>query len=384
MSPEETERACVVADALVREARARVGESRESLTAAWADIVDERLDRRIILGLQKLVLDACELSQGVEIDAAAYRRELFTTAAATRHALPDGETLDRDAVVRTVAERLGITPEALEQGLFSDLRDSDTLVRAPSVDGKAFVIEHPREQAKAALLRATRATCTVRSRDAAVVRAFFRTLKFHKLLFEIEATGEGAFVVRVDGPFSLFESVTKYGLGFAMLLPALEQLEEFSVEADVAWGKERTPLVLKLSGGTGASGAAESADRVSDDVQKLLEGLVPLCKAAGVKCSLSAELVSLPGAGLVVPDLVLKRGKKRVFVELLGFWNRDAVWKRVELVEAGLGERIVFCASERLRVKEEVLEGDLASLYVWKGVPQARKVMDRVLRLLDR
>lgn len=384
-SAEETEHALVLAEGLVREARARVGESRESLVSAWADLGDGRLDRRIVLGLQKLVLDACELSQGAVVDAALYRRELFTAAATARRDLGEGETLDRDRILREVAARLELTPDALEQGLFSDLRDADTLVRGPSLDGATIVAEHPRAQAQAALLRATRAVCTVRSCDAAAVRAFFRTLKFHKLLFEIEATGEGAFVVRVDGPFSLFESVTKYGLGFAMLLPALEKLEAFSVEADVAWGKERTPLVLKLSGGVGASAASDvSSTRVSDEVEKLYAALVPLCKAAGVKCSLSAELVSLPGAGLVVPDLVVKRGKKKVFVELLGFWSRDAVWKRVELVEAGLGERVVFCASERLRVKEEILEGDLASLYVWKGVPQPRKVMDRVLRLLER
>lgn len=382
LTDDETARARVLAEGLVLAARAHVGESRESLTAAWTDLGDEKLDRRIVTGLQKLVLDACELSQAADVDAVAYRRELFTAAAAARRALAEGEILDRGTVIRDVAAQMTIAPEALEQGLFSDLRDADTLVRAPSLPGASFVDVFPREMAKAALLRATHVTCTVRSKDAGAVRAFFRTLKFHRLLFEVEAQGEGTFVVRVSGPFSLFESVTKYGLGFAMLLPALDMVEAFELEAEIAWGKERTPLVMKLAGGTGLG--ASVAPPVADDVAKLRAALVPLCKEAGATCTLCAELVSLPGAGLVIPDLLVKRGKKKVFVELLGFWSRDAVWKRVELVEAGLGERIVFCASERLRVREEILESDAASLYVWKGVPQARKVMDRVLRLLDR
>ena len=199
LTSDDVARATVIADALVREARARVGETRESLAAAWQDIVDETLDRRLVLGLQKLVLDACSFSQRAVVDAVAYRRELFTAAAAARRELPDGVTIDREAVVREVATRLGIAENALETGLFSDLRDADTLERAPSIDGATFVAEHPRAQAQAALLRATHAVCTVASRDAAAVRAFFRTLKFHKLLFEVEATGEGAFVVRVDG-----------------------------------------------------------------------------------------------------------------------------------------------------------------------------------------
>jgi predicted nuclease of restriction endonuclease-like RecB superfamily len=238
--------------------------------------------------------------------------------------------------------------------------------------------------ARAVMLRAVSAVCTVRSRDAGSVRHFLRVLKFHKLLFEVEATGEGVFVVRVDGPFSLFESVTKYGLGFAMLLPALEALEAYELEADVLWGKERTRLVFRRSGGLGAGSASPSAPAVSDEARKLLEALAPLCEAEGLSVEPCAELLALPGVGVIVPDLVLKRGRDRVFVELLGFWSRDAVWKRVELVEAGLSERVVFCASERLRVREAVLDDDRASLYVWKGVPQPKKVLDRALRWLGR
>jgi predicted nuclease of restriction endonuclease-like RecB superfamily len=123
---------------------------------------------------------------------------------------------------------------------------------------------------------------------------------------------------------------------------------------------------------------------VSDEARKLLEALEPLCEAEGLSVEPCAELLALPGVGVIVPDLVLKRGRDRVFVELLGFWSRDAVWKRVELVEAGLSERVVFCASERLRVREAVLDDDRASLYVWKGVPQPKKVLDRALRWLGR
>lgn len=379
---DEVPRAVELANELVRLAHAHVGESREALTSAWDALTEEQLDRRVVLGLRKLVLDACTFTENVGRDPVELRRVLFTRAAERRLNLAEGEVFEREAVLVEVATELGMETEALESRLFADLKDAETLEKGPALRGEAFVAELPRAQQKAALLRATRATCTVRTRDAGRVRAFFRTLKFHKLLFEVEATGEGAFVVRVDGPFSLFEAVTRYGLGFAMLLSALEALGDYALEAEVLWGKERTPLLLKLEGESGATPEPET--RVADDVDKLREALAPLCEAAGAKVSLSAELVNVPGAGLVVPDLTVKRGKKKVFVEVLGFWSRDAVWKRVELVERGMGERLVFCASERLRVSEAVMPDDLASLYVFKGVPSARKVMDRVLRLLER
>ena len=61
---------------------------------------------------------------------------------------------------------------------------------------------------------------------------------------------------------------------------------------------------------------------------------------------------------LCVPDLafVRERDGARVHFELLGFWSREAVWRRVELVRAGLPHRILFAVSRSLRVGEAVLD----------------------------
>ena len=65
----------------------------------------------------------------------------------------------------------------------------------------------------------------------------------------------------------------------------------------------------------------------------------------------------------------------------MGYWSRAAVWSRVELVQAGLGKRIVFAVSSRLRVSEDVLDGELpGSLYVYKGTMSARAIAERLDR----
>jgi predicted nuclease of restriction endonuclease-like RecB superfamily len=92
-------------------------------------------------------------------------------------------------------------------------------------------------------------------------------------------------------------------------------------------------------------------------------------------------LLDHPGLGVCIPDLVLRHrdGAEPIYVEVLGFWSRDAVWKRVELAQQGLAARIVFCASSRLRVSAEVLADDApAALYVFKGKPSARALLERV------
>ena len=84
---------------------------------------------------------------------------------------------------------------------------------------------------------------------------------------------------------------------------------------------------------------------------------------------------------MCVPDLVFEHANVAapVYLEVLGYWSRAAVWKRVELVEQGLAERIVFAASSRLRVSEEVLDDEAsAALYVYKGTMSARAIARRL------
>ena len=92
-------------------------------------------------------------------------------------------------------------------------------------------------------------------------------------------------------------------------------------------------------------------------------------------------LLELPGVGLCVPDLVFthRDDGQRVYFEVLGYWSREAVWRRVDLVNAGLPQPIVFAVSSRLRVSEEVLDGELpGQLYVYKGAISARAVEERL------
>jgi hypothetical protein len=98
----------------------------------------------------------------------------------------------------------------------------------------------------------------------------------------------------------------------------------------------------------------------------------------------AGAILDLPGVGLCVPDLVFEHSRtgECVYLEVMGFWSREAVWRRVELVAAGLGERILFAVSERLRVSEQVLGDDLpGALYVYKRVMSARAVLERIDRL---
>jgi predicted nuclease of restriction endonuclease-like RecB superfamily len=365
LDPPGRERARALAEALVAVAAAHVGRTREDLVGAMSAVEAGPREHRLRDGLVKLIEDRCEWNAAGDADPEAVRRDVFTRASAARAALGGADRFDRAAVLAEVARERDTSPEAIEQ-----------------LPAQSLVDLYENAQAQAVLLRAVRVRVDVHCASAHALRALFRRLKFLRLLHTVSRQGEGHRIV-IDGPFSLFESVTKYGLQLALVLPALEGCDRWRLEADIRWGKERTPLVFRLAGE--ASKVGGTAAPLPDEVEALVRGFRAL--ETSWRVSTNTRILDLPGVGLSIPDLVFERRPadgppERVYLEVMGYWSRAAVWKRVELVRAGLAERVLFAVSAKLRVSEEVLDDDLpGALYVYKHALSARAIAERLERL---
>jgi hypothetical protein len=72
-----------------------------------------------------------------------------------------------------------------------------------------------------------------------------------------------------------------------------------------------------------------------------------------------------------------------VLCEVLGFWSRQAVWRRIELCAQGLPHPMVFAVSKNLRVSEEALPEELpAALHVYAHTISPKALLDRAAKLL--
>lgn len=373
-------RAIAIAEAILAEADEHVARTRDELDAALATVDVDPKDERLKAGLVKLLEDRCTFEADESLGAAELRSALFLRASAVRRSLPPEAEFDRDAVVAAFSRERGIDVEAVERGLFADLRGAQLLRHVERSTSEALVAAWEQGQAQAVLLRAVRVTIDVRSASPGATRALFHRLKFLRLLYTIEATEDGHRLV-IDGPFNLFESVTKYGLQLALVLPMLDGCGEWALEADVRWGAERAPLLFRARGGSEAPSSAPA--RLPDDIAALVAAFERL--RTRWRVSPASAILSLPGVGLCVPDLVFERDGAKVHLEVMGYWSRDAVWRRVELVQKGLAEPILFAVSSRLRVSEAVLEGNTPSaLYVYKGTMSASGIAARLDALAGR
>lgn len=371
-------RAEAMAGELVAIAKSHLGAPRAELESALAAIDAGNAEVKIKAGLTKLLLDRCAFESDPPLPPEDLRAEIFARAAAERR---EHGRIDRDALLGRVAEEKSIAPHDLERALYADLKGAHRLTGVDA-SPRALAESLVSGQAQAVLLRAERVVARVVCRSPGALRAVFRALKFHRLLFTALRDGD-AHVIAIDGPMSLFESGTKYGPRLAMALPALEACDSLELEAIVRWGKERTTLVFRHEHRVAAR-TETGEPPLPEEVEALRDALAR--GDFGLAVKRSDAILTLPGVGTCVPDLELKDDSGRVaYVEVLGFWSRDAVWRRIELAQRGLGARIVFCVSSRLRVSEEALPDEAPSaLYVYKGAISARAVAERARTLLAR
>jgi len=103
-----------------------------------------------------------------------------------------------------------------------------------------------------------------------------------------------------------------------------------------ALGRERRPLRYAVRGPLAGelvdgNGRGHPTSTLPDEVAALLHDLSAL--PGPWRPALCDAILDLPGVGQCVPDLefVHEQTGQTVYLEVLGFWSREAVWKRIEL-----------------------------------------------------
>jgi len=381
LKPKDRDEMTLYAAHAIRILRGGLHKRREELESQFDDIIVPAYLTRVADGLKKMLFDRCTFGSSEQVDVLALRAKVFSLASSLRAELGPEEPFDRERVLIQASEELGVNIMHIEDDLFSDLKGAQRLKDFTAIDPQLLLSEYELAQEQAVLIRATELWVKVQCADASEYRYFFRQLKFRRLLCEIRPCPRPSdgYDIQISGPHSIFKSSTKYGLQLALLLPALRRCRRWRLCAQVQWGKEKTLLDFQLEGEREAL-----PDQQAQDLPSEVLGLLTQLKKSKSPWSArrSTKVIHLPEhGGVCVPDLVFSHPehKHKVYLEVLGYWSRDAVWRRVEWAES-LKDRVIFAVSSRLRVSEEVLDDELPSaLLVYKGAI----VVSALVKLLD-
>lgn len=378
----QRDEALPLADNLIRVFSSAVGMSSDELDESVREVSENETDRLRVAGFVKLLRDRCVFETSTGVDPMELRASVFEAASEARKQLGIRDAFDRGAVLDACAASKHLDRGRLEAMLFADLPGAQVLQSFRPISADGLLQRYDLALAQGVLLRATRVTIDLQPTTAPRVRQLLRAMKFHRLMFDVTGTPRDGYRIVLDGPMSLFESTQRYGVQLAMFLPVLVAGEGWKLGADLRWGKDRTDAKLELSEADGLVSHQRGDAAELEEVGALLETFGRL--ECAWKARRASKIFNVKGRTVFVPDLCFEHDSgRKVYLEAFGYWSRDAVFERVEVLESGMREKFILAVSKKLRVSAEIAGEDFPGvILVYTSAISAhavRKVLDELL-----
>ncbi len=381
---------------LVETAEALVALWRQGLSDGWTrarldesldDIVGNRKDHLVIRGLAKLCADRSEFASQPPVEPVALRREVFAAARLKGPLALEAGPLERPTAAEVLAEvgaRHGLTGAEVADALYADLREAQRLTSFDVPDGDWLLQRYNVALAQALLLRCDSMRVVLKKPSAPRMQQLFRYAKFFQLICAAERSG-GELRLTIDGPTSLFRQSTRYGMQLANFLPALLlQDGEWSVEATVQWTQRRLEKTLKLDSGDGLVSHYRDVGAWRSKPVTYFEERFAERKSAWTLGEGSAP-ISLGGRSVLWPDFTLTRADgAEVHLEIVGFWRRDWLERRLELLRKWGPGNLIIAVSKRLQGGKEALADFDGVVIPFAEVLSPKKVADAADELAQR
>ena len=193
-------------------------------------------------------------------------------------------------------------------------------------------------------------------------------------MFTLAEKSEDKLTLKLDGPQSLFQQSTRYGMQLALFFPALLLVPSpWSLEGKILWKNRKKKFLLSHDAGlkshysergvwrSDAELVFEKRFRKSDNGWSIKEG----------------ELLKLKGQRLLIPDFCFKKGKKKVYMEIVGFWRKGQLSKLI----SGGPKNLILAVSKRMAGDKSNIPKSLEH----RVVPFAEVIpLNKVVKALDR
>jgi predicted nuclease of restriction endonuclease-like RecB superfamily len=369
-----------VAARLLELFRGQAGRTRGELEADLEETFGSDPAQIVHQGLAKLLEDRCEFEVVSGHPPEQLREAVFRAAALARR--DPAAPLNRQAVLDRVATELGVPADAVEQGLFADLRSEQRLVTFKDTTPERLLHRYNVALAQAVLLRSTRVHVAIRGEPPQRYRQLLRLVKFHRLVCDVEKTGPDSYQLHLDGPLSLFSATQKYGLQLALFLPAVLPCRDFELRAELRWGPQRRPRHFALTSGDGlVSHSPNTSSWVPPELTMFVELFRK--KIDAWEIALETEVFPL-GDGFWVPDfrLVHRASGQAVLLEVLGFWRRSSAEKHLARLREHARLPFLLAVSDQLRIDDADLEGLPAGVHRFRQMPLPDEVARRAAEVL--
>ncbi|MDB9306568.1 MULTISPECIES: DUF790 family protein [Cyanophyceae] len=356
------------------------GKSQGVLERQLLDLEGDATDYRVKRGLAYILKSSfCTFEVVSPLEPPMLRERVFALAAKS---VPSGESTQ--LTLTKIADELSqelereVLLEQVRDGLYADLAENKILTNFDAPSPVDLLNRYNLSQVQGIFYKASQLVLNAHRNVPGEYKLLFRYLKLFQLMAYIEGDADHGFTITVDGPTSLFNPSTRYGLAIAKLIPALLHVTKWSLSATLqtrdpytkAWNTGRFTLnsecglVSHYSKGKPYDSMLESSFADKWDALKtewVLEREV--------------DLLPVPGS-VMIPDFRLVHPDGRDYLlEIVGYWRPEYLQKKFYQVRTSGCDNLILAISERLNLEKAGVKLDnVPAKIVWfkdKLLPKA-------------
>ncbi len=342
-----------------------VGKRRGEIESAVNEL-EQRVDfdYRHVRGILELVLRRCVFETEAQLPPATVRETVFRTA--SRIGIPTTYE-ERERILDEVAREMSVPVEIIESSLYADLEERSVLKQYDPQDPEELIHYYNLSACQTLLFRATEMLVQASGNW----RQILSVTKRLGLMYEVEQH-DGNYILRVNGPVSLFRLSHRYGTRLARLLPLIVATEQWRVRAQIRDRNEQSRLLtfeIKSEDGQELFGRREVPHVTYDSsVEAELAQSLP---AAMMGWRLTREPAPLPaGQRVMIPDFLLEKAHIRIYLEIAGFWTQDYIRRKLDQIRSLKDVDMILVVDESHTCQELAeLEEDIHIIYYRDRVP---------------
>lgn len=357
------------------------GELNRLLQELEGDTPDYRLKR----GLAHLLKSMCEFEIVSPLEPQLLRERIFALSAQSiPSSYQSSQTLNTLALQITQELEREVLPEQIRDGLYADLVENRILMQFDVPTPEDLLHRYNLSQVQGVFYRASHLTLNAHRNVPGEYKLLFRYLKLFQLMAYIEGDADHGFTITIDGPTSLFNPSTRYGLAIAKLIPALLHVTKWSLSATLQtrdfytnnWKTGR----FSLDSDCGLVSHYPPGKPYDSMLEASFADRWDSLKSDWV-LEREVDLIPIPGS-VMIPDFRLVHPDGRSFLlEIVGYWRPEYLQKKFAQVRRAERDDLILAISERLNLeKAGVKVTDVPAKIIWfkdKLLPKA------VLAVLD-
>ncbi|WP_202319525.1 DUF790 family protein [Archaeoglobus neptunius] len=327
------ERDYELAENIIRVFRAGIGRKYGRVLAKLKELENAANFRKVrgfVRVLENYCIEkACAFGVDSEIDPYSVRMLLFERGFVTTKK-------ERDRAVEYAARYFNTTPETIERAMYADREEEMIITDFKLISPENLIKLYNLSLLQTTLFNALRLSFWVSDNH----KEIFRAIKRLRLMYELYEDG-GKLMVDVTGAATMLRMTRRYGTAFAKLVPYILKAGNWQMRAEILdSGKiyflEIDDRMRELF--------IEKDEKIEYD-SSIEEEFARKMRMLGYNILREPDVVKA-GNYAFIPDFAVDINGERVYIEIVGFWTKEYLERKLEKVEKSRVPLIVIARDD--------------------------------------